>query len=93
MSRQLTQLEKRRLTSVTAPREQLAEFERMKYPHHRRVDSCGMLIECVAYENQVRPLMTPAEWAVIEDENIGTACRVTQDICEGGISISPGAHQ
>ena len=72
MSRQLTALERRRITGETHPRKQLYAFHRLGLPARPRYDANLFLIECVAYEHLVRPLLTDAGWKVIEDEIIGS---------------------
>lgn len=70
MSRQLTALERRRITGTTSPIDQLAAFEALGIPAHARNPTGHLVIECVAYTTDARPHFTPLEWTVIQDEHI-----------------------
>lgn len=72
MSRQLTALERRRITGTTTPIDQLAAFEALGIPAHARNPTGHQVIECVAYTGDVRPHLTALQWSVIKDEHIGT---------------------
>jgi len=72
MSRQLTALEKYRITGTHDVREQLDVFERLDIPVTTRLSIGSKIIECVAYTEAVRSCFSQAQWAEIQDENIGT---------------------
>lgn len=73
MTRQLTALEKRRITgtSVDPVHAQFAAFEQLGI-HATPCNPTGRhIIICLAYTSQVHPHFTALQWAVICDEHIG----------------------
>ena len=73
MSRQLTALEKYRITGVHDAREQIAMFARMGLPATARLSMGNYIIECVAHTGAVRNCINDRQWSEIVDENIYTA--------------------
>lgn len=73
MSRQLTALEKYRITGAHDAKGQYAAFERLEIPATTRVSIGSRIIECVAHTNEVRACLSAAQWLEIRDENIDTA--------------------
>lgn len=73
MSRQLTALEKYRITGAHDAKGQYAAFERLEIPATTRVSIGSRIIDCVAHTNEVRACLSAAQWLEIRDENIDTA--------------------
>jgi hypothetical protein len=72
MSRQLSALERRRITGTLNPVDQVAAFSALGIPAQSRNPTGHKIIECVAYTHEVRPYFSAFEWSVIEDEHIDT---------------------
>ena len=89
MSRQLTALEKRRVTGTSDVHVQLAAFGRLGIPAKPHNPTGRHVIECVAHTSQVRPHSTALQWTAIRDENIGTGL----DNYRRLISERTGQHQ
>ncbi len=58
MSRQLTALEKRRITGTDDVHAQLAAFNQLGLPTTPRNPTGRHIIECATYTNEVRPSLT-----------------------------------
>lgn len=76
MSRQLTALEKYRITGSHDAREQFVAFERLGIPATPRLSIGSQIIECMAQTDAVRNRFSREQWIEIRDENIGTADRL-----------------
>lgn len=83
MTRQLTALEKYRITGTNDAHGQIVVFESLGIPAVARVPMGDYIIECVAHTNEVCACLNAEQWSEIRDENIGVGSRLLRTMQTG----------